>query len=539
MTARLERARHLSRSQDTSEDPRDRENVLLIIPTYNEVENIERLLKEIDEQRLPLDILVIDDNSPDGTGTLLEQLARCMPLTIIHRSGKLGIGSAHKHGFQHAIARGYRYALTMDADFSHAPSYLPAMLAWAASADVVIGSRYIEGGGLSGWSMWRRVVTHTAHGLTRYCLKMPYDCTGGFRLYRTDVLRAIEFNEIRSDGYAFLIEMLYHVTRQKFSVHEMPIVINSRHKGRSKISRTEILHAIKTLGRLHMERWLGRSQTRGRLAGAISKQDGQQRGQMDWDDYWLKAQGKKRHGLYQVIAELYRRQLISRSAARILSRYCVDESNRQYLHAGCGSGGSDQRITWRKPVVHQLDISLPALQLNRSRSMAMDRRFVCGDLFALPYRDGTIDGIFNFGVMEHFTAEDIDRILAECRRVLKPDGRIILFWPPNFGLSVIVLTSFLKVISAFRKQPLVLYPDEISRVKSFRWVRDVMARSRFRALETAFSWRDLFTYVVVVAHKEAESTADAEQPTTAKTPFAGQQEAFAIGTTGPAQGSSE
>ncbi len=223
---------------------------LLIIPTYNEAGNITHLISEILEQGTGLDILIIDDSSPDGTAALAERLAERAPITVIRREGKLGIGSAHKRGFQYALDRGYEWALTMDADFSHSPRYLRDLLEASRCADVAVGSRYIPGGGLFGWGAFRLLLTHTAHWLTTHVLRVPYDCTGGFRLYHADVLRAIDFQRIRSEGYAFLIEMIFQVSRSGFQVREVPIVINSRHKGVSKISRYEIFKAVKTLLRL-------------------------------------------------------------------------------------------------------------------------------------------------------------------------------------------------------------------------------------------------------------------------------------------------
>ena len=227
-----------------------RSDTLVIIPTYNETGNLEKLLREIQALGLGLDLLVIDDNSPDGTGRLADRLSQEMPLAVIHRPGKLGIGSAHKEGFRHAITRGYRQAITMDADFSHSPRYLRPMLERSQQADVVVGSRYIPGGGLHGWSVPRLLLTHTAHLLTRVCLGIPQDCTGGFRLYQIERLRNLRFDDVKAEGYAFLMEMLFLVQRQGFTIQEIPIVINSRHHGKSKISKREIFRAVVTLARL-------------------------------------------------------------------------------------------------------------------------------------------------------------------------------------------------------------------------------------------------------------------------------------------------
>ena len=220
---------------------------LLVIPTYNEAGNIERLLRQIPADALGLEVLIIDDNSPDGTGVLAEVLADELPLRVMHRPAKLGIGSAHKAGFRYAMEQGYGCVMTMDADFAHAPEDLAALLACAGQADVVIGSRYLAGGGLIGWSLWRRAITHTAHWLTTHLLGLPQDCTGGLRLYRTGIFNRINLEAIHSDGYAFLIELLFNIVQQGFTVHELPVVITFREHGTSKISRIEILRAVKTL----------------------------------------------------------------------------------------------------------------------------------------------------------------------------------------------------------------------------------------------------------------------------------------------------
>lgn len=227
---------------------------LVVIPTYNEAGNIERLLRQIPAAAFGLDLLVIDDNSPDGTGVLVEALAGQLPVRVMQRPAKLGIGSAHKAGFRYALEHGYGRVMTMDADFAHAPSDVASMLACADHADVVIGSRYLSGGGLTGWSLWRRVVSHTAHWLTTHLLGLPYDCTGGFRIYDTAVFEQVDLDAIHSDGYAFLIELLFTIAREGFTVYELPIVVTFREHGASKISRIEILRAVKTLMQLSLRR---------------------------------------------------------------------------------------------------------------------------------------------------------------------------------------------------------------------------------------------------------------------------------------------
>lgn len=231
-----------------------RARTLLVIPTYNEAGNIVSLLRKIHAQPVALEVLVIDDSSPDGTAALVESLASTMPVAVVRRPGKLGIGGAHKAGFRYAMERGYDRVITMDADFTHDPGYLSVLLAQADAADVVIGSRYVKGGGVIRWSLARRLITHTAHWLTLAVLRLPYDCTGGFRLYNADVFRRVDYQAVQANGYAFLIEMLYEVRRAGCSVLEVPVVIPPRNCGVSKISLAEVRSALTTVFRLAASR---------------------------------------------------------------------------------------------------------------------------------------------------------------------------------------------------------------------------------------------------------------------------------------------
>lgn len=214
---------------------------LLILPTYNEAGNIGRLIQELQNERLDLDILVVDDNSPDGTGVLAERLATQAPITVIHRSEKQGLGSAHRLGLQYAMAHQYRFAITMDADFAHSPRYLRQMLAMASRSDVVIGSRYAPGGDFYKIGILRPLISWTIHWFATWLLHLPYDCTGGLRLYRVQALRGIDLKRIRSTGHAFLIEILSSIKQNGFSIQEFPVVIQPRREGKSKVSRFEML----------------------------------------------------------------------------------------------------------------------------------------------------------------------------------------------------------------------------------------------------------------------------------------------------------
>jgi dolichol-phosphate mannosyltransferase len=226
---------------------------LLIVPTYNEAENLQRLVTRV--RALPGDIhvLIVDDNSPDGTGALADALAERDPgVRVLHRPAKLGLGTAYKSGFGYGLSHGYHYLCTMDADFSHSPESLPALLDQAAQGyDLVIGSRYVAGGAVVGSTWSRRFVSYGANWLAHTVLGVTaHDCTAGFRCYRRRVLETIDLDAIFSSGYSFLIEMAFYCQRAGFRIGEVPITFVNRTEGTSKISRSEIYRAIYTLLRL-------------------------------------------------------------------------------------------------------------------------------------------------------------------------------------------------------------------------------------------------------------------------------------------------
>ncbi len=228
----------------------------VIVPTYNEIENLEPLVQQLLGLGANLGVIVVDDNSPDGTGELADRLAAEHPeVRVVHRPAKLGLGTAYRAGFNRAIQMGVPLIMTMDADFSHNPRYIPAMLAKARTCDVVIGSRYVRGGGAEGCTAWRIVLSRGANLFAKVMLGLgASDCTAGFRCYRRAVLERIDLDKILSEGYSYLIEMLYRVQKAGFQVGEVPILFANRRRGASKISRREILRAMQTVVRLSGER---------------------------------------------------------------------------------------------------------------------------------------------------------------------------------------------------------------------------------------------------------------------------------------------
>ncbi|MDF1512664.1 MAG: polyprenol monophosphomannose synthase [Anaerolineae bacterium] len=233
----------------------------VIVPTYNEKENIEQLVQRLLELPVEVRVIVVDDNSPDGTGDIADRMANSHAgrVDVVHREGKLGLGTAYIAGFKHAIKKQSDLIITMDADFSHPPENIPAMLDKIQTGyDLVIGSRYIPGGKAVECTLPRKMLSWGANTFARVLLGLTaHDTTAGFRCYRREVLASIDLDGIFSNGYSFLIEMLYKVQRQGWRVGEVPIVFHNRRQGVSKISRNEVTKAITTVVRLFLGRLTG------------------------------------------------------------------------------------------------------------------------------------------------------------------------------------------------------------------------------------------------------------------------------------------
>ncbi len=240
--------------------------VAVIIPTYNEQENIESLVTQLlalptAVHERPVRIIIVDDNSPDGTGEIADRLAEenNSRVRVVHRAGKLGLGTAYIAGFKQALVDEADLICTMDADFSHNPCYIPSMVDKIdQGCDLVIGSRYVRGGGVSGCTFDRKFLSWGSNTFTRIVLGLrAHDTTAGFRCYRREVLEGMELDAIKASGYSFLVEMLYRVQRRGWRVGEVPIIFENRRLGASKISKNEIAKAIGTVLRLAGARLTG------------------------------------------------------------------------------------------------------------------------------------------------------------------------------------------------------------------------------------------------------------------------------------------
>lgn len=213
------------------------DKILVFIPTYNERGNVQRLYQEIKKLPYDLNILFCDDNSPDGTGALIDELVtKDSRVHVIHRPGKMGLGTATIEGFNYARKHNYDYLITMDADFTHDPSFIPNLIEKKDHADIVIGSRYIAGGKMEGWNKIRLPFTYFWRSMIKYGLGMPYDCTGAFRIYRVTILKPEIYTKLTSKGFSFGMEALYRLQQNGARIIEIPILARQRQEGKSKLT---------------------------------------------------------------------------------------------------------------------------------------------------------------------------------------------------------------------------------------------------------------------------------------------------------------
>ena len=229
---------------------------LVIIPTYNELDNIEEFIIQI--SNFDVSVLIVDDNSPDGTGKVVEDISKInMKINLMKRNEKLGLGSAYRDGFKWGLDKGYSYLLEMDADFSHRFEDLVKILEASFSADMIIGSRYIEKGGSIGWDKRRKMLSSFANKLSKFLLRTKInDMTSGFRCYSNKALSVMSYETTKSDGYAFQVEMSARAVQKQLSIKEVPIIFNERRLGNSKMSKKIVYEAFLYLVRNGLKRWL-------------------------------------------------------------------------------------------------------------------------------------------------------------------------------------------------------------------------------------------------------------------------------------------
>lgn len=233
---------------------------LVIIPTYNERENIERIVPLVLEKDPSIHVLIVDDNSPDGTGEIADRMAKENDrIFVIHRQNKSGLGTAYITGFKFALERDFNYVFEMDCDFSHDPKYIPDFLQTVKEHDLVLGSRYISGVNVINWPMSRLLLSYYANVYSRIVTGLPVrDATGGFKCFRREVLEAIDLEKVRSNGYSFQIEMSFRAWKKGFRIKEIPIVFEDRRVGQSKMSKKIVREAVWMVWRLRLWSLLGK-----------------------------------------------------------------------------------------------------------------------------------------------------------------------------------------------------------------------------------------------------------------------------------------
>ena len=221
-------------------------NAIVVVPTYNERNNVPVLVKEISDLGLDIDILFVDDNSPDGTGKLIDDLVReNTRIHVVHQDKKMGLGTAYQKGFEEALKFEVKYIIQMDADLSHDPKAIPQLLDGMDRSDLVIGSRYIEGISVVNWTMRRLLLSYAANIYVRWITGLKVnDSTSGFKCFKRNVLESIDLNKVRSNGYAFQIEMNCRVQQKGYKISEIPIIFWGRNSGQSKLSGSVVLEAV-------------------------------------------------------------------------------------------------------------------------------------------------------------------------------------------------------------------------------------------------------------------------------------------------------
>jgi dolichol-phosphate mannosyltransferase len=233
---------------------------LVIVPTYNEADNVRELLPRILEQDPAIEVLVVDDKSTDGTGAIVEEIRAGEPrIHLLSRPGKMGLGTAYVDGFRYALERDYAYIFEMDADFSHDPDSLPAFLEAIRDADLVVGSRYLNGVTVVNWPLTRLILSYCANQYTRIITRMPIkDATGGFKCFRRETLERVDLDRVNTDGYGFQIEMNFKVWRKGMRLKEIPILFVDRRVGISKMNKKIVWEAMWLVWKLRVQDLLGR-----------------------------------------------------------------------------------------------------------------------------------------------------------------------------------------------------------------------------------------------------------------------------------------
>jgi dolichol-phosphate mannosyltransferase len=468
-------------------------SILVFIPTFNEALNISELVHKIFLLHKEIDILIIDDNSPDSTANKVRDLSSEYPsLSMIKRPRKLGVGSAHKDAFIYARENKYKYLITMDSDFTHKPEDIQNFITVIQECDIVVGSRFINGNGVRDWSVYRKLMTYLGHYITYYFLGIPFDASGAFRAYN---LKSIDMQIIKSttsNGYSFFIESAFLFFKNNLKIKEVPIVLPKRTYGDSKMGFSDIVNTLKTIKKLVITNVVYPEQfkiCKNNLRTNIIDDP------QNWDEYWNKSSCTESK-IYNIIASLYRNLVIKKR----LNRYVTKTFNLgdNLLHAGCGSGQVDLDIQNLMNIT-AIDISKVALD-RYSRNIYKSRNITHGSIMNMPFENDYFEGIYNLGVMEHFSEDEIIRILSEFKRVLKINGKVLLFWPHKNASSVFVLRIAGYFLSKLNLKS-TFHPPEPSLIKSKKEACRYALNAGLKLTDYTFGFKDGFIQSAITLQK--------------------------------------
>jgi len=450
--------------------------VLIGIPTLNEAKNVPLMAERLLKIPLAADIIFIDDQSTDGTGELLDALAREHPsIRVIHRGPCMGIGSAHRDILRYAYDKGYESLVTMDCDFSHQPEDISRLFSTKLTTPIIIGSRFLDEKSLEDWNLKRRLLTHLGHFLTHRFLGLPMDATGAFRLYRIKMISQNLWDQVTSSGYSFFFESLAVLHHAGVPCDEVSIHLPKRVYGESKLNMRQAFRSLLMLIEISLRR--------DSLAAMRNDASG-------WDRYWKARDVKGRHW-YAVLASIYRRLFIVDRLHAILRNEFPAGS--VLIHVGCGGGEVDEKSSSEFQITG-LDISPEALALYRHHYP--QAKTLRGNILEGPVGEGA-DGIYSLGLVEHFSHSDIIKILISMHSSVKVGGKAVIFWPHRFAPSVFVL----RIISGVRKligwsEP--LHPPEPSLLFSQKEAREIIGRTPWRIRSYDYGYRDLWVQAALV-----------------------------------------
>ncbi|MBP9837110.1 MAG: glycosyltransferase [Proteobacteria bacterium] len=468
------------------------------IPTLNEATVIRNLILQLRE-RFPNSLMIIvDDNSSDGTQDIIRELAATDALLmLIARPRKLGIGSAHQEIIAKAYEQKCNKLLTLDADGTHSVADVAELLSSIGESDIIVGSRYLSNKSLAGWSLYRKTLTYVGHFLTSFFLKIPYDSTGSLRLYDLTAIPQELFRLVRSKGYAFFFESMFLLTVNGFRIKEVSVALPARTYGTSKMELRQAFISLMFLVRLYIEARIARDYfITKRLPEKIQIKA---KSYSEWNDYWVSdvSYNSLYSAIYPIPSSLYRYYIIRPSLERVVRKYLV--KNSKLLHVGSGSGQVDISLRYDYKIT-ALDSSFEAA--NYYYNLNADYCSVlCEDLLTIDIKE-EYDAAYSLGLFEHFTEQQIYTAINKLKDSIRPGGYLITFWPPEFGLSV----RFFKVLgylvagdSSNRSDQ--FHPPEINRLKSKEQAVQIFKDSGMEIVDVIFNFKDLYTQIQIIAQK--------------------------------------